>query len=96
MQNNNIQFDEFKVKSRSILGQSESPAMIQSMVKYGIVKNEKQAFGFMVTLIIVFLAAAGFIIYYNFFKQPTIPPITPEAQSFYQQQMDASTKSNSK
>ena len=93
MQNNNIQFDEFKVKSRSILGQSESPAMIRSLVKSGLVKNEKQAFGLMVTLIVVFLAAAGFIVYTNFFKQPVVPPMTPQEEIYYKLQNDAINKS---
>lgn len=96
MKSNNLTFDEYKYKSRSILSQSESPAMIRSLLKSGLVKSEKQAFGLMITMIIVFLASAGFIFYTNFFKQPVVPPMTSEQETFYKQQMNASTKSNSK
>lgn len=61
MQDNNIVFDEFKIKSRSVFGQAESPAMIRYMMKKGIVKNEKTANGILFGVIIVSLLASAYV-----------------------------------
>lgn len=77
---NNIQFDEFKIRSRIVLGQSESPAMIQSMVKHGVVKNEKQAFFILIFFIMLMISSSVFIIYNGFFKQTPLPTLSPEEE----------------
>jgi len=61
MKDSNIVFDEFKIKSRSILGQSESPAMIRYLMKKGIVKNEKSANGILLGVIVVSLLASAYV-----------------------------------
>ena len=68
MSNENLTFDEssFKIKSRSILAEPESPAMIRSLVNRGIVKNEKQALIIMLTMIGLFVAATVTMLYITF------------------------------
>lgn len=83
-----IAFDEFKIKSRSILGQSESPAMIRSLIRHGIVKSEKQAISLMVLSSVLFLALSVYTVYINFFKVPEIPPVSDEDQAYYSQQIN--------
>ncbi|MBC7766657.1 hypothetical protein H7Y21_01535 [Arenimonas sp.] len=93
-QNNDITFDEYKYKSRSILGQSESPAMIRSLVKHGVVKNEGQAFIFMVMITSLFAGASIFIVYINFFKPLVAPPLTTEQELLFNQEQAQINQSN--
>jgi len=84
MNGENISFDDnsFKYKSRSILSQPESPAMVRMLVTHRIVKTENQAVGVMMGIIIVMLVAAGFVIANAFFTAPSseVPPVAkPEA-----------------
>ncbi|MBC7982066.1 hypothetical protein H7X65_03235 [Candidatus Parcubacteria bacterium] len=93
MQNNNLQFDEFKIKSRSVLGQSESPAMVRSLVKHGIVKSEKQALGVMYVIIIMCIVLASVVIYYNFYRKPIpLQLISPEEEAAFLQEAEINNK----
>lgn len=74
MMNENITFDDnqYKIKSRSILSQSESPAMIQLLVKRGVVKNERQALGVMFAIIFLLIGSSVYMIYSSFYRQPDV------------------------
>ena len=65
-----LQFEDennsYTYKSRVILGQGESPKMVLSLVKWGLVKNERQAGNILLTMSICFLVATALIIYSNF------------------------------
>lgn len=77
-----ISFDDssYKFKSRTILRQEESPAMIRSLVTRGIVKNEKQALALMTSCSILFFLAALYIfaVYVFDFRLGTNAPVTKE------------------
>lgn len=74
----NFDEDKYKIRSHSILGQPESPAVIRFMIKKNIVKNEKQAFMIIVVMISLFFLTSFYITYNTFFKQPEIPPVADE------------------
>lgn len=80
-----ISFDEnqYKLKSRSILGQPQVPGIINFMLRKNIVKNEKQAFAVIVFLTACFFIASFYITYNTFFKQPEIPPLADEIIDVY-------------
>ncbi len=87
MQNDNLQFDDFKIRSRTIPGQSESPAMIQFLMKKGIVKNEETALHVLFSLIGLLIVATVFVIYLNFFKTTAVPPLTVEQELLFSPQI---------
>lgn len=64
----NIQFEdggsEFHIKSRRIFGDPETPTMIRLLLKYKIVKNEKQAVAVLLGIILVALSAT-FLLYFK-------------------------------
>ncbi len=80
-----ISFDEnqYKLKSRSILGQPQVPGVINFMLRTKIVKNEKQAFVVIVFLTTSFFIASFYITYNSFLKQPEIPPLADEIIDVY-------------
>ncbi len=59
---NNISFDDskFKIKSRVVLGQEETPKIIKFLVNKKIVKTEKQALIFLLILLIIALSLSVF------------------------------------
>lgn len=69
--------NEYKIKSRVnvLQSQTKTPAMVKSLIRHGIVKNEKQAFLLLFFVMIVLLSSSFFIIYVNFFKDPVIPEL---------------------
>lgn len=60
-----VEFEEdnsdFHIKSRSLLGEPETPTMIKFLLKTGMAKNEKQALIILIICIVVALSAAFFI-----------------------------------
>ena len=60
---NNLTFesDNFRYKSRSILGQAETPKMVKYLLNKKIVKNEKQAQNILITITILFLLASIYV-----------------------------------
>lgn len=52
-ENNN----EFHIRSRRLLGEPDTPGMVRILLKYGVVKNEKQALVVLVTLMLVAFSA---------------------------------------
>lgn len=57
-ENNN----EFHIKSRRLLGEPETPAMIRALLKTGVVKNEKQAVVILLIFIIVIFSISWFVV----------------------------------
>jgi len=75
MSDNDIQFDEeygdsgFHIRSRKILGEPTTPAMINFLLNKKIAKNEKQATIILLVVILIFLSLSSFIIYKSLSKQ---------------------------
>jgi hypothetical protein len=69
MTDNDIQFDEeygdsgFHIRSRKLLGDPTTPAMINFLLNKKIAKNEKQATIILLVVIALFLSLSSFIIY---------------------------------
>jgi hypothetical protein len=64
--------NNFKYKSRVILGQPKVPNMSKFLVGKGIVKNEKQALFIMLAFTGLMIISTVLTIYLGFFKQPKI------------------------
>ena len=76
--------NNFKYKSRVILGQAEVPKMTKFLMSKGIVKNEKQATGILFLITLLCFSLSIYLIYNNFFKKPYIPETSPEQDMFLQ------------
>ncbi len=83
---NNLTFegDQFKYKSRVILGQSEVPKMTRFLMSKGIVKNEKQATTVLFLITLISFSLSGYIIYSNFFEKPIVPEMSAEEEMLFQ------------
>jgi len=100
--NENIRFDNDSsaFKSRTILGASQTPGMTKFLMKRGIVKNEKQATVFMISISTLFflLSLYVFIVYVFdirlFNKQPTMTPEQIQANKERMQQMRDRARNN--
>lgn len=68
-----LQFDEsqFKLRSRRILGEPEVPVIIKFLVTKGLVKNENQAIGLLLTIISILIVISVFVT-----KSKNIKPVT--------------------
>lgn len=68
MPDDDIQFEDeygdakFHIRSRKILGEPTTPAMVNFLLSKKIVKNEKQAVIALISTIVVFLSLSIFII----------------------------------
>lgn len=68
MPDEDIQFEEeygdskFHIRSRKILGEPTTPAMVNFLISKNVAKDEKQALIILVSAIVVFLALSIFII----------------------------------
>ena len=65
-----IEFDENnftnnRFQSRVILGMPETPKIVTTLIKFGIVKNEKTAGKFLLALVIISFVTAGFLMFYT-------------------------------
>lgn len=58
-----LQFDEsqFTLRSRKILGEPEVPVLIKFLVTKGLVKNENQAIGLLLTIISILIVISVFV-----------------------------------
>lgn len=58
-----ISFDEnkYKIKSRTILGESQVPGMTKFLLDKGIVKSEKTAHTFLTTISLLFFISAIYV-----------------------------------
>jgi len=74
MNTENISFDDnkFKYQSRNVAGQSDVPAITRMLMRHGIVKTEQQGTMFMIGIIVLTLAATGFVM------RTTLFPAAPE------------------
>lgn len=79
--------DNNNYKSKSILSTSQTPGMAKFLINKGIVKNEKQARGILLTIIMVFFISSFVLIYLNFFRQPEILEISPEERALIQEDL---------
>ena len=66
---NDVQFDEdmptdgqFHIRSPKILGEKETPGVIVFLLDKNIVKNEKQATGVIIVIVILFLLLSGWVL----------------------------------
>lgn len=61
---NNITFDEsqYKIKSRSILGEPAAPGLIRALIRKGVVKNENQAMGLILVTIMTLIGLSIFFV----------------------------------
>lgn len=80
---NNLTFDEnkYKIKSRVILGQMETPGMIKFLIQKGIVKNEKTAQGILIAAACAFLLVSVYVFAVFVFDVKLFdkaPVLTPE------------------
>ena len=64
--------NNFKYKSRVILGQAEVPKMTRFLMSKGIVKDEKQATGILFLITLLSFSFTVYLVYSNFFKKPYI------------------------
>lgn len=68
MSDGDIQFEEeygdskFHIRSRKILGEPTTPAMVNFLISKNVAKDEKQALIILISAIVVFLALSIFII----------------------------------
>lgn len=68
MPDEDIQFEEeygdskFHIRSRKLLGEPTTPAMVNFLISKNVAKDEKQALIILISAIVVFLALSIFII----------------------------------
>lgn len=71
--------NDFKFKSRTVLGDYRKPGLVNWMQRKGIVKSDKAAQFILVAVIIICLGLAGFIFAGGFgFGQSNVQQLTPE------------------
>lgn len=59
--NDDIQFDEFKIKPKAVLNQPQTSGMVRFLISKGIVKNEKQANYLLMAVTILFFISSIYI-----------------------------------
>ncbi len=62
----NVEFgsDQSQFTSRSILGQPQVPGMVAWLMRKGIIKNESQAGGLLVGVVLFNIIVTGLVIYF--------------------------------
>jgi hypothetical protein len=77
--NKSLSFEEstFSIKSRSILGEPQVPAIVRFMVNKGLVKNSAQATTLLLIITVLLVALSIFFM----IRSTNVPPAFPDSKS---------------
>ena len=73
--------NNFKYKSRTVLGTAQVPGMTKFLISKGIVKSEGQATNLIMILIIIFMSTSIYIVYNSFYTEPSLSNLSPTDES---------------
>ena len=77
--NKNIEFeDNYKFKSRTVLGKPQEPKIVKMLMDAGIIKKEKTAFKLLIVFILLTLVLSAFIFYINIKPKPIRYNLSPK------------------
>lgn len=66
----NIRFEDDKYTSHRILGEKETPAIVQFLLKTKIVKTKKQAYYTYLIFVVILFAIAFYFLYSTYWSNP--------------------------